>query len=176
MGTIDATVKTIELMRHTANDGDVLTPAGVAAAIEIGRNLAGGYSIVASSGAQRATQTASCILAGLAEPVPGGVVVIPALRSTMEDRWRAAYESAGAGDLRSLQRADAELVETDSKALAAGLRALFSMLEDGERALAVGHSPTNEGAVYGLTGELIEPMGKGALVVLVEEDEVFSVA
>ena len=25
----------------------------------------------------------------------------------------------------------------------------------------MGHSPTNEAAVYGLTGELVEPMSKG---------------
>ncbi len=63
--------KEVELRRHTDNDGDVLTPDGVAAAVGIGRRLEGGYNLVASSGAQRATQTVACLLAGLAEPVPG---------------------------------------------------------------------------------------------------------
>ena len=167
--------KTIDLMRHTANDGDRLTPEGVAAAVAIGRTSTGGYSVVASSGAQRATQTAGCVLAGLAELVPGGVAVIPALRSEVEDRWRAAYRTAGAGDLASLHGADPDLVAGDSAALAAGLRAVFSLLDDGERALAIGHSPTNEAAVYGLTGEMIAPMGKGGLVVVIEQEGKYSV-
>ena len=45
--------KTIDLMRHTANDGDRLTEEGVAAAIAVGQNLTGDYAFVASSGAQR---------------------------------------------------------------------------------------------------------------------------
>ena len=56
----------------------------------------------------------------------------------------------------------------DSKRLAAGLRRVLDRLPDGRRALAVGHSPTNEAAVFGLTGELVAPMskGEGVLVVL----------
>ena len=38
-------MKTIELLRHTANDGDVLTPDGVAAAVEIGRGLTGDMTL-----------------------------------------------------------------------------------------------------------------------------------
>ncbi|NNC91352.1 MAG: hypothetical protein HKN80_02545, partial [Acidimicrobiia bacterium] len=65
--------RTIELLRHTANDGDVLTADGIAAAIEIGRGLDGEYALAASSGAQRATQTIGCLLGGLGQAVPGGV-------------------------------------------------------------------------------------------------------
>ena len=160
--------KTIVLVRHTDNDGDVLTPQGVADAVAVGQSLDGAFTVAASSGAQRATQTVGCLLAGLGQAVPGGVVVIEGLRSTVEDRWRAAYRTAGAGDLASLRSADADLVATDSVTLAEGLRPLLAMLPDGGRALAVGHSPTNEAAVLGLTGTIIPPLGKGEYVVIVE--------
>lgn len=162
-------MKTIDLLRHTANEGDQLTKEGILAAVEIGRTLEAAYAFVVSSGAQRATQTVGCVLAGLARPVPGGVIVVEALRSDVEDRWRAAYQRAGAGDLASLRDADPELVATDSAALAEGLRTIFGLLADGEQALAVGHSPTNEAAVYGLTGVIIPPLGKGQRVVVTEE-------
>lgn len=168
-------MKTIELVRHTANDGDRLTDEGVDAAIQLGRTLIGPCHLVASSGAQRATQTAACLLAGLGEPVAGGVIVVAALRSDVEDRWRAAYQVAGAGDLASLQAADPELVAADSEALAAGLREIFSMLPEGTRALAVGHSPTNEAAIYGLTGVMIDPMGKGDLVTITADGDAYAV-
>jgi len=80
----------IELRRHTDADEDVLTAGGVAAALEIGARLAGGYQLAVSTGAQRATQTLACFLATLGQQVPGGVVVEPGLRSRVEDRWRAA--------------------------------------------------------------------------------------
>lgn len=167
--------KTIVLVRHTDNDGDVLTPQGVADAVAIGRSLDGPFTVGASSGAQRATQTVGCLLGGLGQTVPEGVVVIEALRSTVEDRWRAAYRTAGAGDLESLREADPDLVATDSVTLAGGLRTLLAMLPDGGRALAVGHSPTNEAAVLGLTGTMIPPLGKGEYVVIVESSSGFSV-
>ena len=168
-------MKTIVLVRHTSNDGDMLTPEGVADAVAIGQRLQDGFSLAVSSGAQRATQAVACILAGLGDQVPGGVVVVEALRSAVEDRWRQAYRTAGAGDLESLRSADPELVATDSAALADGLRTIFSMLPDGGRALAVGHSPTNEAAVYGLTGVVVASMGKGETVTIVEVDGGFSV-
>ncbi len=167
--------KAIVLVRHTDNDGDVLTPQGVADAVAIGQTLDGGFDIAASSGAQRATQTVGCLLGGLGAAVPGGVVVIEALRSAVEDRWRAAYGTAGSGDLASLRSADPDLVATDSMRLAEGLRSLLAMLPDGGRALAVGHSPTNEAAVLGLTGTMIPPLGKGEYVVIVESSAGFSV-
>lgn len=169
-----ACMKSVVLIRHTSNDGDVLIPEGVADAVAIGRRLDGGFSLAVSSGAQRATQAIGCILAGLGEEVPGSVVVVEALRSTVEDRWRAAYGTAGAGDLESLRAADPELVASDSEALADGLRTVFAMLPEGGRALAVGHSPTNEAAVYGLTGVVIAPMGKGERVTIVEDAGAFS--
>jgi Histidine phosphatase superfamily (branch 1) len=155
-------LREIELRRHTDADGDVLTTEGVAAALEIGARLQGGYRLGVSTGAQRATQTLACFLAARGEPVPGGVVVEPGLRSQVEDRWRTAYEQAGSGALKALREADPELVAEDSERLGAALRRVLDALPDGGRALAVGHSPTNEAAVLGLTGESVPPLAKGA--------------
>jgi broad specificity phosphatase PhoE len=167
--------KEVELRRHTDNDGDVLTPDGVASAVEIGRRLRGGYRFVASSGAQRATQTTACFLGGLGEPVPGGAIIEEGLRSQREDEWRAAYRKAGKGDLASLRAADPDLFAEDSDALATGLLHVFDRLEDGERALAVGHSPTSEAAVFGLTGQMVGPLAKGEGVLVVLDDGEFTV-
>jgi broad specificity phosphatase PhoE len=161
----------VELRRHTDNDGDALTEEGVRAALEIGRTLAGGYALLVSTGAQRATQTLACFAAMLREPVPGGAVVEPGLRSRVEDRWREAYQRAGSGDLAALRDADAALVREDSAVLGAALRRVLDRLPEGGKALAVGHSPTNEAAVLGLTGAIIEPLGKGAGVLVVDEGD-----
>jgi broad specificity phosphatase PhoE len=165
----------IELRRHTDAAEDVLTAEGVAAALELGARLRGGYDIAVSTGAQRATQTLACFLASLGQQVAGGVVVEPGLRSQVEDRWRAAYQKAGSGALEALRDADPELVAEDSGRLGAALCRVLDGLSEGGRALVVGHSPTNEAAVLGLTGEIVEPLAKGAGVRLVADDEGYQV-
>jgi broad specificity phosphatase PhoE len=159
--------KEIELRRHTDNDGDVLTRDGIEAALALGATLRGGYHVLVSTGAQRATQTLACFACALGERVPGGTYVESGLRSQVEDRWRNAYKQAGSGELEDLRDADPELVAQDSAVLGAALSRVFAELPDGGRALVVGHSPTNEAAVLGLTGEIIAPMSKGAGVRLV---------
>jgi phosphohistidine phosphatase SixA len=161
--------KEIELRRHTDNDGDALTAEGVAAALELGATLRGGYHVLVSTGAQRATQTLACLACALEERIPGGAVVEAGLRSEVEDRWRQAYKRAGSGELGALRSADPELVEKDSATLGAALRRVLDGLPEGARALVVGHSPTNEAAVLGLTGEIVAPMSKGAGVLVVLE-------
>jgi broad specificity phosphatase PhoE len=161
----------VELRRHTDDDGDALSEEGVRAALEIGQRLTGGYELLVSSGAQRATQTLACFACALREPVAGGAVVEAGLRSRVEDRWRAAYEKAGSGDLTALRDADPELVREDSAALGAALRRVLERLPEGARALAVGHSPTNEAAVLGLTGSIVEPMAKGDGVLIVADGD-----
>jgi hypothetical protein len=52
---------------------------------------------------------------------------------------------------------------------------VFDMLPDGGRALVVGHSPTNEAAVLGLTGQVIGPLGKGGCVLIVDDEGRYSV-
>lgn len=70
-------VRTVELRRHTDNDGDVLSEKGIAAAVKIGQVLTSSYRLIVSSGAQRATQAAACLLAGMGRRVDGGVRVDP---------------------------------------------------------------------------------------------------
>ena len=174
-GSVAPVSRAIELRRHTDAEDDVLTADGVASALEIGARLQGGYHVAVSTGAQRATQTLACFLAALGEPVPGGVVVDPGLRSRVEDRWRSAYGKAGSGALGALREADPGLVAEDSERLGATLRRLLDGLPDEGRALVVGHSPTNEAAVFGLTGEIVAPLAKGAGVLVVASDDSYRV-
>jgi broad specificity phosphatase PhoE len=161
--------KTVELRRHTDAEGDVLTPEGVLMAIEIGRALDGEYHLLISSGAQRATQTAACILAGMGRAVAGGVIVDTGFRSSVEDRWFEAARRAKGKDLESFRAVDADLVEKEAALLGRALREVFESLPEGARALVVGHSPTIEAAVLGLTGQVVEPVAKGGRVVVVED-------
>lgn len=168
-GSLTAMAKTVELRRHTDNDDDVLTPEGVEAAVEIGRGLGGHYALAVSTGAQRATQALACMLAGGGHAVPGGVRVEPGLRSDAEDRWRALADEASGSGLASFREVDSDFVDEQAGRLGAALRRVFDSLADGERALVVGHSPTNEAAVLGLTGRVVDPMGKGDGVLVVSD-------
>lgn len=164
----------LEIRRHTDDDGDdVLSVDGIAAAVRLGRDEAlGDYALAASSGAQRATQTVACILAGLGQAVPQGVVVEHGFRSEREDEWKAAYGEAGSGELDAFRRVAPDLVEQDSAVLAEALERVLAHLDDGERALVIGHSPTSEAGILGLTGRTIDPLGKGeGVLVTVDGDE-----
>jgi broad specificity phosphatase PhoE len=82
--------KYVELRRHTDNTDDILSPDGVRRALEIGASLPGGYQLLVSTGAQRATQTLACFLSAMGQKVPEGVEVEEGLRSRVEERWKAA--------------------------------------------------------------------------------------
>ncbi|HEY3085889.1 MAG TPA: histidine phosphatase family protein [Candidatus Dormibacteraeota bacterium] len=161
--------RTVDLRRHTDADGDTLTPDGVRMAVEIGKRLQETYDVVVSSGAQRATQTAACLLAGMARPVPGGLVVNSGFRSSVEERWFAAARQAKGKDLEAFRAVDPDLVEKESTLLGGVLRETLESLPEGGRALVVGHSPTTEAAVLGLTGQVVEPIAKGEGVRVVED-------
>lgn len=167
--------KTIELRRHFPNDGDVLTAEGVKAAVKAGSRLTGSYQVAVSSGAQRTTQAVACLLAGHGRPVAGGVVVDPGLRSEHEARWIELIGEVGGDDLDAIRALDPDFVAAEAAALSGVLRRVLAVLDDGGAAIVVGHSPTNEAAVLGLTGQLIEPLGKGKGVRIVADDGAFSV-
>lgn len=166
----------LELRRHTDNDADALTPDGIAAAEAIGRNrLNPPYAAFVSTGAGRATQMLE-ILRRAAGQTDQAIIEAPGLRSSVEDRWREAARSAGMGaDLEAIRVVDPELVEKESQMLGLALRQVVNDLPDGGRALVVGHSPTHEAAVFGLTGELVPPLSKGQGVLLTEHDDAFTV-
>ena len=166
----------VELLRHTDNDGDALTPEGIAAAESIGRDqLSPPYTLFGSSGAARATEMVEILRRSAGQDdVP--VTVVPGLRSSVEDRWRAASGAAGKGaDLEAMRRVDPDLVEKEAMLLGAALRDVFEAMPDDGRALVVGHSPTNEAAVLGLAAEVVAPLGKGEGVLVVEDDGRFRV-
>jgi broad specificity phosphatase PhoE len=158
--------KTIELRRHTANEGDVLTAEGVASAVRIGRTLTGPYDLVVSSGAQRATQAAACFLAGMRSPVAGGVVVDDGFRSPNEERWRDIYATTKNGNLEAFLVADFAFVEAEARRFSDAVRRVAAHTPEGGRALVVGHSPMLEAAVWGVTETAIRALGKGQGVVL----------
>ncbi len=160
----------VELRRHTDNDGDALTPDGIAAAEAIGRDrLHPPYAAFASTGAARASRMLE-ILRHAAGQDDTRITVATGLRSSVEDRWREAARAAGNGaDLEAMRAVDPDLVERDSWLLGIALRQLVESLPDGGRALVVGHSPTNEAAVLGLTGRVVPPLGKGDGILLVED-------
>ncbi len=79
------------------------------------------------------------------------------------------------GVAAALRAADPALVAEDSARLGAALGRVLARLGEGERALVVGHSPTNEAAVLGLTGQLVAPLAKGAGVLVVADGDRFRV-
>lgn len=164
-------MKYVELRRHTDNDGDHLTPQGIADAEVIGRNeLHPPYAAFVSTGAARATEALDIFRrAAGQEDIP--VTEAIGLRSSVEDRWRESARAAGKGaDLEAIRAVDQDLVERESWLLGQALRGIVDALPGGGRALVVGHSPTNEAAVLGLTGQVVRPLEKGEGVLLMEDD------
>jgi broad specificity phosphatase PhoE len=166
----------VELRRHTDSDGDALTPEGSQAAEAIGRDrLHPPYAGFISTGAVRATQMLE-VLRSAAGQTDRPIVEIPGLRSPVEDRWREAADAAGKGaDLEAIRVVDPDLVETESRLLGMVLRQVVDSVPEGGRALVIGHSPTTEAAVLGLTGILVPPLDKGEGVLVTEDGGRFSV-
>ncbi len=160
----------VELRRHTGSEGDRLTPQGVADAERIGRDgLHPPYAAFVSTGAARATQMLE-MLRHAAGQDDTPITVATGLRSSVESRWRDAAKAAGKGaGLDAMRAIDPDLVEKESLLLGSALGQVVEGLPEGGRALVVGHSPTNEAAVLGLTGQVVPPLGKGKGVVLIED-------
>jgi phosphohistidine phosphatase SixA len=74
-----------------------------------------------------------------------------------------------------MRAADPGFVAEEAAALGAALGRVLDRLQDGQRALVVGHSPTNEAAVLGLTGEPVAPLAKGAGVLITEDQGTYRV-
>ena len=169
-------MRSVELLRHTDNDEDRLTPEGIAAAETIGHErLTPPYALFGSTGARRATEMVEILrrVAGQ-EDVP--VTVVSGLRSSVEDRWRTAAKAAGKNaDLEAIRTIDPDLVDKEALLLGGALRSVFEAMPEGGRALVVGHSPTNEAAVLGLAAEVVGPLDKGEGVLIVEDEGHFTV-
>lgn len=139
-------MRMLELRRHAARDPQVdrLSPEGRVQAEAVGRSLAGPYAFVFVSPAERAAETVAFFLRGLGHQLPPHAVV-PGL---------AAKDNDGT-----------------SLAMAGVVSALLDTVVEGERALAVGHTPLIERAVLGLTGLEIEPLGECEGVLLTQEED-----
>ena len=83
-------------------------------------------------------------------------------RSRPGDEYAAALET--------LMRMDPALVDQEARLLGAALKSVFESLHEKGSALVVGHSPTTEAAVFGLTGVVVEPVAKGGGIRVVEEE------
>jgi phosphohistidine phosphatase SixA len=166
----------VELRRHTDNDRDALTTDGIQAAEAIGRDrLHPPYAGFFSTGATRATQMLEILRSAAGQP-DRPIVEVPGLRSSVEDRWREAAGAAGKGaDLEAMRGVDPDLVEKESLLLGMALQQVVDSVPEGGRALVVGHSPTNEAAVLGLTGILVPPLAKGEGILITEDGGKFSV-
>jgi phosphohistidine phosphatase SixA len=162
-------MKTVELRRHTDNDGDQLSADGVRKAREIGTRLSPPYDLYVSTGAGRATQTLELWRDAVGDDKP--IQDEAGLRSDREDRWREAYRKAGSGDLARMREVDPDFVRQDSASLGTALGAVFDQLPEGGNGLVCGHSPTNEAAVLGLTGQTMGALAKGAGVRVTQEDD-----
>src|SRR5262249_7853714 len=112
-------MKQIELLRHAPRDPDrdALSPEGRMLAADLGRSRPGiRDDAVVVSPAERAAETVAWILRGANQQLPPTHGVVPGL----------AGEDASGGS---------------PEGLAAGLRSLLVELNEGERALAVSHTP-----------------------------------
>jgi broad specificity phosphatase PhoE len=165
-------MRALELRRHAPRDPDAdrLSPDGQLAAEEVGRDLPGGYSAIYTSPAKRAAETVAWFLRGLGQQLPAQHGVVEGLASSVEDRWKAAVKAAGSGRIDEVSRQDAALVEEESARLAIAVRDILAAVPEDGRALAVGHSPLIEAAVYGLTDTVVEPL-KECEGLLLEQDD-----
>jgi broad specificity phosphatase PhoE len=165
-------VRALELRRHAPRDpdADALSEQGRALALHVGKNLPGGYAAVFTSPARRAAETAAWFLRGLGQQLPAEHGVDEGLGSPVEDRWRAAAKSAGTGRVDAVRDHDNDLVEEESARLSDAVRRLLAEIPEGARGLAIGHGPLIEAAVFGLTGQVIEPLSECEGILLEADD------
>jgi phosphohistidine phosphatase SixA len=142
-------VKQIELLRHAPRDPDrdALSQEGRGLAASVGRDRSDvEYAAVFVSPADRAAETAAWLLRGAGRQLPPNHAVVPGL---------AGKDATGGSP----------------EGLAAGLRALLSELDDGDRALAISHTPFVERAAHGLTGRDVEPMRELEGILITQDDD-----
>jgi phosphohistidine phosphatase SixA len=141
-------MRQIELLRHAPRDPDRdrLSEAGRGLAHSAGRSRTDvSYDAVFVSPAERAAETAAWILRGANQQLPDHSVV-PGL-------------------------AGKDVTGGSPEGLAVGIRSLLDGLEDGDRALAISHTPFVERAAFGLTGREVQPMRELEGILITQEDD-----
>jgi phosphohistidine phosphatase SixA len=141
-------VKQVELRRHAPRDPDrdALSAVGRSLAVSVGAGRADvRYAAVFVSPAERAAETAAWFLRGAGHQLPAHSVV-PGL-------------------------AGKDVTGGSPEGLAAGLRSLLAELGDGDRALAISHTPFVERAAFGLSGREVEPMRELEGILITQADD-----
>jgi broad specificity phosphatase PhoE len=166
-------VRALELRRHSLRepDADALSEEGRVLALHVGKDLPGGYAAIYTSPAKRAAETVAWLLRGLGQQLPQDHGVSEGLGSPVEDRWRSAAKAASTGRIDAIREHDAELVDQESRRLGSAARDLLASLPGDGRALAVGHSPLIEAAVFDITQRVIEPLRECEGVLLEQDDD-----
>lgn len=166
-------MRRLELRRHAPRDPDEdkVSHQGGRLAEQIGRGLRGPYAAIFTSTAKRAAETAAFFLSGLGQKLPENHLVTEGLASQVEDRWRTAAKAAGTGRIGEIVKQDEDLVREESGRLADAIRELLDRVPEDATGLAIGHSPLIEAAVYGLTGDVIEPLKECEGVLLEQEGD-----
>jgi broad specificity phosphatase PhoE len=159
MSRVDVIMKELQLRRHAQREKDVdaLTPEGRVRAEDVGRTLPSTFAAVFVSPARRAAETMAWFLRGSGQLLPHHSTV-SGLATEREEEWRAAGKAAGSSRLDAIREPNPSLVSDEATRLADVVKVLFEQVPNGGSALAVGHSPLIEAAVYGLTGLIIEPL------------------
>jgi phosphohistidine phosphatase SixA len=142
-------MKRIEMLRHALRDpsADRLSKAGRALASTVGRSREDlAYDAVFVSPAERAAETAAWFLRGAGQQLPPSHAVVPGL---------AGKDATGGSP----------------EGLSAGIRSLLDELADGDRALAISHTPFVERAAFGLTGREVDPMRECEGILITQNDD-----
>ena len=144
----------IELRRHAVRDPDQdrLSSDGEIQAEQIGTTLEGPYAAVFTSPKKRAAQTLAWFLRGLKHQLPNNH-----------------------GIAEGLAPPDGTPSAEDAEVAADAIRRIVESIADGQKALAVAHTPILEVAVETLTGQPVAPLAECEGVLLVEEDGAFRV-
>ena len=90
----------------------------------------------------------------------GAHAVVPGLASEREDEWRAAASSSGSSRVDAVMADNPKLVAEETARLVDVVRQMLEDTPEGTVALAVGHTPLIEAAVYGLTAVIVEPLAE----------------
>ena len=137
----------------------------------VGTAVRGPYQAVFTSPKKRAAQTVAWFLRGAKHQLPQLHGIAEGLAPPEHDRWVRAAGAAGSRRLDAIEAQDPELVAEEAPLLADAVRRLLADTPDGGTALAVGHTPMLEAAVYALTGTAIDPLEECEGVVLVQDGD-----
>ncbi|HPN15030.1 MAG TPA: histidine phosphatase family protein [bacterium] len=152
---------TIEVRRHalkgTGSQKDMLSPEGYEQARQVGRdNMRDkGFTHIAVSPYFRTAQTAAAMAEGAGDFTAATFTVSPALFTGRLDEWMVYHKEHGA-----VVKPESDLIEEEAGRMANDLKDLVSSLPEGSHLLCVGHTPFVETLIYGLTGEVIDPLAE----------------